>query len=387
MAKLVHVATVARTLGFLNGQIGYLRERGFDIEAIASDDGTLRSIGDENSIAIHPVPMTRKIDPFHDAVALVRIWRVLRTVRPDIVHTHTPKGGLLGNLAAAAAGVPVRLHHVHGLPHLACGGVRRVLLKWSERVASFFASETVCVSKSVMEAAIADNISPRGKVKVLLHGSINGIDAAGEFNPARYTQQRRTVRERFGIPPDAIVVGCVARLVADKGIPELAEAWAGIHPRTPRAHLLLVGTHADERPLPAKTAAMLKTQPRVHFAGFVTGMAPLYAAMDIAVLPSHREGLPVVLLEAAAMGLPVVTTRVPGCIDAIEPDRTALVVPVRSPAALSEAILRYIQDPQLRRAHGEAGRERVLGLFEQKALWTVVRDEYRQLLGRAGASA
>jgi len=169
--------------------------------------------------------------------------------------------------------------------------------------------------------------------------------------------------------------------VPDKGIPELAEAWSTIRQLAPGAHLLLVGTEEHETPLPAATISLLRQLPRIHFAGFVREMGPVYAALDMVVLPSHREGLPVVLLEAAAMALPVITTRVPGCVDAVEADSTALVIDVRSPQSLAAAILRYIRDPQLRREHGAAGRERVLKLFDRRELWSAVHDEYLLYIG------
>jgi glycosyltransferase involved in cell wall biosynthesis len=382
--KVVHIATVGRTLGFLNGQIRYLKAQGFDIEGIAADDGLLHAIGAENNMPMHAVRMTRKIDLIGDCVALVRLWRILRRLRPDIVHTHTPKGSLLGIVAAALARVPVRIHHIHGLPHLTARNYRRVILKTSERLAASLATRTICVSRSIMQAAIHDGISHSGKAKVLLSGSVDGVDGVDAFNPARHADGRQSIRQTYGIPEHALTVGCVARLVPDKGIPELVEAWLHIQREAPGAHLLLVGTDEREHPLPGETLHLLRTAPNVHVTGLLFNIGSVYAALDILVLPSHREGMGAVLLEGAAMGLPIVTTRVPGCIDAVEEGVTAVLVDVRSPAALAAAILGYMHDAQRRHDHGIAGRARVLQLFERTALWAAVHEEYRQLLDGVG---
>jgi glycosyltransferase involved in cell wall biosynthesis len=311
---------------------------------------------------------------------------MLRRLQPDIVHTHTPKGSLLGIVAAALARVPVRIQQIHGLPHLTARNYRRVILKTSERLAASLATRTICVSRSIMQAAIRDGISHPGKARVLLHGSVDGIDGVNAFNPARHADGRQSIRQTYGIPEHALTVGCVARLVPDKGIPELIQAWLQILREVPEAHLLLVGVEEPEHPLPGETLHLLRTAPNVHLTGLLFNIGSVYAALDILVLPSHREGMGAVLLEGAAMGLPIVATRVTGCVDAVEDGVTAVLVDVRSPTALATAILGYMRDAQRRHDHGLAGRARVLRLFERTALWAAVHEEYRQLLNDAGVS-
>ncbi len=183
--RLVHVMTVAKSLGFLRGQIGFMRARDVEVCAIASPDEGLEAFGRLEGVRTYAVEMPRRITPVRDVVALARLWRRLRRLRPDIVHAHTPKGGLLGTVAAALAGVRVRIYHIHGLPLLTAKGYRKSLLRWSEAAACRFATEVWCVSFSVREEAVREGLCPADKIRVLRSGSINGVDGREAFNPDR----------------------------------------------------------------------------------------------------------------------------------------------------------------------------------------------------------
>ena len=222
---------------------------------------------------------------------------------------------------------------------------------------------------------------PAGKITVLHHGSINGVAAETAFNPARVGDTvRAAVRERYGIPLNAEVVGFVGRVVRDKGLVELVEAWQTLRAERPELHLLVVGPFEPQDPLPPEVEKLLRTDPRVHLTGLNWDTPPLYAAMDVVVLPTYREGFGIVAIEAAAMELPVVATEVPGCVDAVQDSVTGTLVPPRHASALKEAIRHYLLDPELRRRHGRAGRERVLREFRQEDIWEELYGEYTRLL-------
>jgi glycosyltransferase involved in cell wall biosynthesis len=232
----------------------------------------------------------------------------------------------------------------------------------------------------VREVVIEEGLCKAEKVKVLLRGSINGVDAAS-FSPERFgNKDRSRLRERYGIPADALVLGFVGRVVRDKGIAELAEAWKRLSEAFPSLHLLIVGTFETQDPLPADVEQVLRSDPKVHLAGHVDDPSSFFAAMDVVVLPTYREGLPVVPLEAAAMELPVVATMIPGCIDAVADGVTGALVPVRDAGALMEAIRKYLECPELRTRHGRAGRERVLRDFRPEDMWREIFSEYVELL-------
>jgi glycosyltransferase involved in cell wall biosynthesis len=205
------------------------------------------------------------------------------------------------------------------------------------------------------------------------------VDAAGRFTPLGEPVRAGT-RARHGIPRQALVVGFVGRLVLDKGVAELASAWECLRESHPRLHLVLAGDLDEADPMPAEVIDRLRSDPRVHFVGFDPEMPPLYAAMDVVALPTYREGFPNVALEAAAMALPVVTTSVLGCVDAVQDGVTGTLIPARDPVALANALNRYLTDPGLRAAHGAAARRHVLADFRREAIWEAIAGEYRELL-------
>jgi glycosyltransferase involved in cell wall biosynthesis len=262
------------------------------------------------------------------------------------------------------------------------------LLRLSETTSSKLSHQVLCVSDSVREVAVGEGFCPAGKVKVLGRGSINGVDAEQEFNPVLVGANMRSgTRTKYGIPADAVVVGFVGRIVRDKGLIELVGAWRLLREEIENLHLLVVGNPEPQDPVPEDVDETLRTDPRIHLAGFEWNIPPLYAAMDLVVLPSYREGLPVVPLEAAAMQIPVVATRIPGCVDAVRDGVTGTLVPTRDTPSLAGAIRRYVHDPRLARAHGRAGRERMLCDFRPQDIWEATYNEYCRLLGEAGISA
>lgn len=385
--KLLYITTVPETLNFLKGQVGYMKRRGFEIHALSSPGEILNQFRDREQVTVHAVEMPRRITPFHDLLAIFQIWQCLRRIRPQIVHANTPKGGLLGTISAWLAGVPVRIYHMRGLPLMTATGYKRRLLWWSEKVSCLLAHQVFCVSHSLREVAIAENLCPTAKIKVLLGGSSNGVDAMGRYNPTHFNAEvGQATRRLYGIPTDALVVGFVGRIVQDKGITELVAAWNVLREEFPHLHLFVVGPFEPQDPVPLDVAQQLRQDARIHLTGLINNTSPLYAAMDILTLPTYREGFPNTPLEAAAMQLPVVATRIPGCIDAVQDGVTGTLVPPRNAEALTAALRMYLQQPKLRRQHGQAGCDRVLKSFRQDAIWDAFYQEYVQLLQEKGLS-
>ena len=379
--KLVHVMTSPLFLNFFQGQSAYMRARGIHLSVITSPGELLDRFAYQEGVAAFPVQMPRRITPTYDLLALARICLILRSIRPHLVHAHTPKGGLLGMVGAWLCRVPIRIYHIHGLPYLTASGLKRLLLRWSEKVACRLAHAVLCVSYSIRQIAVDERLCPASKIKVLAAGSIQGVDADGRFNPNRFTEQEKQgLRSRLGLPEQAVVIGFVGRIVRDKGMIELAEAWRRLREDYSQAHLLLVGDYEEQDPVPDEVRNLLNNDPRVHITGWLTDTAPYYAVMHLLVLPSYREGFPNTPLEAAAMELPVVATDIPGTRDAVVDGETGTLVPPYDAEALARAIRRYLNDPDLRRAHGKAGRQRVLQHFQQEIVWQALYEEYVSLL-------
>jgi glycosyltransferase involved in cell wall biosynthesis len=383
--RVLHVTTVPVTLPFLAGHVAHAKSKGFEVHALSSPGEALDEFARDMRIDVHPALMPRRITPLVDLAAVWRIVRVIRQVRPTIVDAHTPKGGLLAMMAAGLCRVPVRIYHQHGLPLMTATGLKRRILRATERTACRLAHQVICVSESIREVLIAEGLCPPEKIKVLEHGSIDGVEADRTFNPARIsTESARLVRARYQIPEGAPVMGFVGRIVRDKGLIELAQSWRVLREECPSLHLLVVGPFESQDPIPAEVEATLRSDLRVHLAGMVHDMPSIYRTLDLLVLPTYREGFPASLLEAAAMELPVIATQIPGCVDAVRDGETGLLVPVRDAEALTAAVRMYLGDPTLRRQHGANGRRRARRDFAPEMMREALFQEYLRLLGERG---
>jgi glycosyltransferase involved in cell wall biosynthesis len=365
LPSIVVGVTNQETCLILRGRLRALREAGFRVTLISSPGELLRRTALSEGVESYAIPMLRRIAPIADLVSLYRMWRLLRRLKPDLSEFSTPKAGLLGTLAARFCGVPRRIYILRGLKLESTTGIKRFVLLSAEKLAAASAHEVLCNSESLRAEALVLGIAPAVKLLLLGAGSSRGVDME------RYSPGRSDVRERFGIPEDEQVIGYVGRLTRDKGVPELIEAFDAILIAEPKTHLLLVGWFdASEDLLPRQVRARIVTHPRIHLTGFVEHTASFYRAMDVMVLPSWREGFPNAVLEAAASGIPVVTTLCTGSRDSVVPEVTGLLIPPGYPAAITEAVLKLLRDPELRLRMGKAARawaqenygdERVLG--------------------------
>ncbi len=333
-------------------------------------------------VPIIEVPMEREIAPFLDLVSFWRLWRIMRALRPTVTNVGTPKAGLLGGFSAWLNRVPCRFYTLHGLRFETTKGLRRRLLIYAERLACRFAHRVICVSHSVREKAIASGLTSPERAVVFASGSCNGVDASRFAATPKLMRRAAEVRGRLGIPTQAPVVLFVGRLTRDKGIPELMEAFSQLSNQFLELRLLLVGCFEDGDPLPVRIRRCLETHPRVIFAGAVQDTTPYYAVADVVVLPSHREGLPTVVLEAQAAGKPVLGASATGIVDVIENGETGLLFPVGDVPALAEAMAMLISDQGLARKLGLAGQEQVKRKFRQEQIWQALHREFLEVLRR-----
>jgi glycosyltransferase involved in cell wall biosynthesis len=375
--RILHVTTVSKTLGFLKGQVAFMRGRGF---SLYSAGGEARGIPAKWPLPFSVIEMPRRISPLRDLVAISQLVLLIRRIGPTIVQGHTPKAGLLTMIAATITRVPVRIFQVHGLPHVASRGLRRRLLILATRVSCWLADEVFCVSYSMWRILCEQKLCPPEKASVLGNGSSGGIDTR-RFSPgAIKLADALEFRKKLDVSPTAVLAAFVGRIVRDKGIAELAQAWLELRARFPDLHLVIAGEAEDQDPAPQSARRILESDSRVHFIGQCRDMPVIYAACDFVVLPTYREGFPNVLLEAAAMGIPSVATRVPGCTDAVVDNVTGSLVPPYDSASLANAIARYVMDPELRRMHGAAGKARVVSDFRPEIIYQDLYGRYCALL-------
>lgn len=379
--RLVIAVNSSIALGFLQGQPEYFQNSGFDVTVLRPEKRSGEwEVPRPDGVRVLEVPMEREISPVRDIRSICHLWGILRTLRPTVTNVGTPKAGLLGGFAAWLNRVPCRFYTLHGLRFETTTGLRRKLLILAERLACRFAHRVVCVSHSVREKAIASGLVDRERALIFGAGSCNGVDVA-RFAP---TQQRiwraAELRRQFGIPADAPVALFVGRLTTDKGIAELVEAFLQLENRIPNLRLLLVGSFEDGDPLPEDIRKHLETHDRVILAGPVNDTAPYYAMADVLVLPSHREGLPTVVLEAHAAGKPVIGAAATGIVDLLVDGETGLLFPVGDVSSLANAIARLIEDKALARKLADAGRDQVKRKFRQELIWAALRREYLKVL-------
>lgn len=212
-------------------------------------------------------------------------------------------------------------------------------------------------------------------------GSGNGIDPK-EFDPSRFCSARQTVRREYAIPEDALVIGFVGRLIREKGIQELVTAFRSLKQRFPLLHLLVVGPFDERDPVSTEVRQALIDSPDIHLTGYQAKTAPFYAAMDVFAFPTYREGFGVVALEAGAMRLPVVASRVTGCVDSIIDGTTGTLVEARSAPALANGLIPYLESAELRALHGCNARRHVLERFRQELIWDDILDVYHEVSAR-----
>jgi glycosyltransferase involved in cell wall biosynthesis len=375
--RMVVGVTSAQTCLVLAGRLAALRKAGFAVTLVASPGARLTERAEAEGVAVAALAMHREIAPLMDLWSLARLMLLLARLRPVLTDFSTPKAGLLGNVAAWLLGVPHRVYTLRGLKLESSRGWKREVLLWSERLAARLAHVVLCNSESLRAEALRLGIAPERKLRLLGDGSSNGVDIY-RFSPKRGP---RTVRRSLGIRENDLVVGYVGRLTGDKGIPELLLAYEEVIKIRPECWLLLVGWFdAAEDALGADWRRRIAVHPRICCTGYVADVPEYCRAMDMLVLPTHREGFPNVALEAAACGLPVITTESTGARDAVVAEVTGLLVPAGYPEALTEAMLRLLGDAGLRAEMGAAGRRWVVERFSQARVLGLAVEFYRGLV-------
>jgi glycosyltransferase involved in cell wall biosynthesis len=314
--------------------------------------------------------------------ALWRLYRYFRKEKPDIVHTHTPKAGLIGMLAARMAKVPHRLHTVAGMPLMETSGLKRKILNFTEKLTYSCAQHLYPNSKGLHEYIIKNKFCCEQKLKIIVNGSSNGIDTS-HFSPNLYShEQREKLRNDIGIPNNAFIFCFVGRLVKDKGINELVAACSQLSTLNFQlsTKLLLVGPFERELdPLSPETEQEIQNNPTIFSVGFQTDVRPYLAISDVFVFPSYREGFPNVVMQAGAMELPCIVTDINGCNEIIEDGVNGLIIPPKNKEHLQEKMQLMLENSELRNHLKQNARNMITSRYEQKIVWEALLEEYKSL--------
>ena len=373
--KLLRLTTVDISLNsLLKGQLRYLSQY-FEVVGVAADTGVLQQVSEREGVRVVDLPMHREISLWADCKSLWALVKLFRRERPDIVHANTPKASLLGMVAAVLCRVPNRIYTVTGLRFETTQGVLRFVLKTMERITCLCATKVIPEGDGVKSILLRERIT-RKPMQKILNGNINGVDLEWYDRTESVMQRASEVR---GDSTDFTFV-FIGRIVRDKGVNELVEAFSRLANERSDVRLMLVGRFEDDLdPLPQHTKKQIESNERISFVGYQSDVRPYLVASDVLVLPSYREGFPNVVLQAGAMGLPVIVTDVNGSDEAICSGVNGVIVPKYSSEVLYRAMSDMVSDRDATANMAAVAREMVASRFDQKDVWAALANMYKEL--------
>lgn len=374
--SVLHVVNISFVLPyFIGDQFDYFSNKGYKMHVACTPSSHLQQYASQKKLNVLEVAILREINIVQDIKAVMALVRYIKKHQIAVVIGHTPKGGLLAMLAAYICNIEKRIYFRHGLMFETSSGFKRLAFKSIERLTGYMANKVVCVSPSVLNKSVEYNLSKKASNILFNKGSCNGIDVLEKFNPALVMfDEIQLLKSRYGILKDDFVVGYIGRLVKDKGIPELIEAWKLLKKDISLAKLILVGPFEERDEIEEEYKQIIERDTTIIHIDLVANTAPYYALMNVFVLASYREGLPTVTLEASAMEVPVITTRSTGCKDSIIPNVTGIFVDI-TPISIKNGISYYFGNQNIMKIHGRQGRQFVLENFRQETIWNEIETK------------
>ncbi|KYG77064.1 glycosyltransferase involved in cell wall biosynthesis [Roseivirga ehrenbergii] len=378
--KILRLTTIPMSLSLLlKGQFAYFQSKGFHVEVGSSQGPEICAIIQQEKVIHNEFPLSREISPIQDLRTLLQLIRFLRRNTFDIVHTHTPKAGLIGMMAAWFCRVPVRMHTVAGLPLMEARGFKRKILVWVEHLTYSCATKVYPNSFAQKDFILKNIYSNEKKIKVIGNGSSNGINCEYFQSNPTLVERAEELRLELGISRSQHVGVFVGRVTGDKGINELINAFKEFD----NLDLILVGPFEPELdPLELSVMNEIMTNTRIHSVGFQADVRPYLLASDFLVFPSYREGFPNVPLQAGAMGLPSIVTNINGCNEIVLHEKNGLIVPPKDTEAISSAILRLLTDQSLMDNLKRNARDMIINRYDQKSLWEALHSEYLEQISK-----
>lgn len=376
--KLFRTSTVPVSLNILlKGQLNFLNNN-FEVTAVSGDGSDLHEVAQRERVRIIPLEMQRKIAPWKDLVSLVKMCLLLRKEKPQIVHSITPKAGLITMLAGKLVGVPIRMHTFTGLIFPSKTGIMQQLLIKMDQLLCWAATDIYPEGKGVKNDLIKFNITSK-PLKIIANGNVNGIDTSF-FNRENISDdEKRILKDKLGVLDSDFVFIFVGRLVKDKGINELVEAFSNL--KSHNLKLLLVGPFEQELdPLLPETLAEIEQNKNIITVGFQKDVRPYFAISDALVFPSYREGFPNVVMQAGAMELPSIVSDINGCNEIIVNEQNGVIIPVKNTITLQEEMQRLMSDKIRYEFLKKNSRSMILSRYSQELVWNELLKEYQHLL-------
>ena len=375
--KIIRSTTVAESLGFCRGLLRELREEdGYEVVAVSSPDRRLDEVAEREGVRTVAVPMERHISPLKDLKSLINLVRAFRKERPTMVHSMTPKAGLLSMMAAWMTRVPVRVHTFTGLVFPTATGLTQKILILTDRITCACATHVIPEGEGVKNDLTNYRITKK-PLKVLCHGNVRGIDLE-HYNPELPEVKAEAAKLRKDGVFTFVFVG---RLVGDKGINELVGAFERLHKEYPATRLLLVGPEESNLdPLKPETLAKIKENPSIEAVGSQPDVRPWFVAADVLVFPSYREGFPNVVIEAGAMGLPSIVTDINGSREIIIEGRNGIIIPARDEDALYQAMKQMADNPDQLKSMASEARPLIASRYEQSYVRRCLKEYYKEII-------
>lgn len=376
--KLQRITTVPISLEkLLENQLRFMKKF-YEVTAISSDKFNLEQVGRLQGVPTFHVEMTRKITPFQDLKAVWQLYNYFKKEKPFIVHTHTPKAGTVGMIAAQLAGVPHRLHTIAGLPLIETSGFKRLVLNFVEKITYACATKIYPNSFGLEEIIIQEKFCKPEKLKVIGNGSSNGINTS-YFNSDLFSKEENLkLKTNLGIATYDFVFIFAGRLVGDKGINELVAAFKKL--KTQNLKLLLVGSlESNLDPLLKNTLQEIKENPNIISVVFQKDVRPYLAISNCLAFPSYREGFPNVVMQAGAMGLPSIVTNINGCNEIIVEGKNGIIIPVKDIEAIYLAMKNILENNNFRNYLKQNARPMIVSRYEQQGVWEAILAEYKSL--------
>ncbi|AIM39148.1 glycosyl transferase family 1 [Sphingobacterium sp. ML3W] len=358
-------------------------DNGFDVVGVSSPGEELAEVRDREGIRIAAIKMSRKITPFADFKSLLQLFFFLKNERPYIVHTHTPKAGIIGMIAAKLAGVPIRLHTVAGMPLMEATGIKRKILDLVEKLTYDAATGVYPNSKGLYDFIIQNHYTSKEKLNVICNGSSNGIDTSFFSRENLDEDELVKLKTSLMINEHDFVFVFIGRLVSDKGINELVSAFVQLN--KPHVKLLLVGSlESDLDPLDKEIQVEIDNNPSIITVGFQRDVRPYFAISNVLVFPSYREGFPNVVMQAGSLGLPSIVSNINGCNEIIIEGQNGTIIPLKNADVVLEAMIRFVDDVNFYNNLKSKARKMITDRYEQKVVWNSLLTEYNRLLQKKG---
>lgn len=381
MQKLIRITTVPISLDkLLDGQLRFMNNY-FQVTAVSSDPQYLEKIKVKEGVEVYNVEMTRKITPVRDLIAIWRFYKYLKKEKPHIVHSHTPKAGLVGMLASKLAGVPCRLHTVAGLPLIEAKGLKRKILMQVEKLIYKTATKVYSNSYGLSKFILENNLLPKNKLKIIGNGSSNGINTNYFCLEAVEESLIFELKDKLNIDPTDFVFIFVGRLVKDKGVNELLAAFKKLSEESINTKLLLVGPFEQELdPLSTESLTLISENKNILSLGYQKDVRPYFFISDCLVFPSYREGFPNVVMQAGAMELPAIVSDINGCNEIIENGKNGIIVEPKNIESLVKAMKIMVEDKTFYQKIKSNTRQKIVDNYQREFVWNEILLEYQNCI-------